>query len=82
MAIEAVDHREVSIQTLGATRDGFEVALTSGTVPPTDLAWAVDEGLADAGYPTCLYADGTCDDLGSTGNLLAQDARAAKPSRW
>lgn len=77
VAIEAVDRGETSLQVLGATRDGLEVALTSGTVPPTDLAWSVDSGLAAADYPTCLYADGSCDDLGSTGNLLGQDARAA-----
>jgi hypothetical protein len=76
-AIEAVDGGEVSLQVLGATRDGREVALTSGTVPPTALAQDVDRGLEAAGYPTCLYADGACEDLGSTGNLLAQDARAA-----
>lgn len=76
-AIEAVDDGEVSLQVLGATRDGREVTLTSGTVPPTALAQDVDRGLEAAGYPTCLYADGACEDLGSTGNLLAQDARAA-----
>jgi hypothetical protein len=54
------------------------VALTSGTVPPSTLAQDVDAGLKAEGYPTCLYADGTCEDLGSTGNLLAQDARAAQ----
>ncbi|USQ79115.1 hypothetical protein NF556_16050 [Ornithinimicrobium faecis] len=78
VAIEAVDRDETSLQVLGATRDGLEVPLTSGTVPPSDLAWTVDSGLSSAGYPTCLYADGTCDDLGSTGNLLAQDARAVR----
>ena len=77
-ALEAVDRGEVSLQTLGATRDGREVALTSGTVPPTDLAQSIDRGLEVDGYPTCLYADGTCEDLGSTGNLLVQDARAAE----
>lgn len=76
-AVEAVDRGEVSLQALGATRDGREVALTSGTVPPTELALGVDRGLEAAGYPTCLYADGTCEDQGSTGNLLVQDARAA-----
>ena len=65
------------MQVLGATRDGREVALSSGTVPPSDLARDVDRGLETEGYPTCLYADGTCEDLGSTGNLLVQDARAA-----
>ncbi|MGP9536470.1 M14 family zinc carboxypeptidase [Brachybacterium sp. AOP43-C2-M15] len=77
VGLEAVDRGEVSLQTLGATRDGREVALTSGTVPPTEVARSVDRGLEAEGYPTCLYADGTCEDLGSTGNLLAQDARAA-----
>lgn len=76
-ALQAVDRGEVSVQVLGATRDGREVALSSGTVPPSDLARDVDRGLETEGYPTCLYADGTCEDLGSTGNLLVQDARAA-----
>ena len=78
VALEAVDGGEVSLQILGATRDGREVVLTSGTVPPSNLAQDVDRGLEVEGYPTCLYADGTCEDLGSTGNLLAQDARAAQ----
>lgn len=78
VAMQAVDKGETSLQVLGATRDGNEVPLTSGTVPPTDLAETLDSALTSAGYPTCLYADGTCEDLGSTGNLLVQDARATK----
>lgn len=75
VAAEAVDRGEVSLQVLGTSGDS--VSLSSGTVPPTDLARDLDRALTGSGYATCLYADG-CDALGSTGNLLAQDARALR----
>lgn len=78
VAQQVVDRGEVSLQVLGASGEDTAVPLTSGTVPPSSLARDVEQGLSAADYATCLYADGSCTELGSTGNLLVQDARAAR----
>ncbi|GAB3706591.1 M14 family zinc carboxypeptidase [Mariniluteicoccus flavus] len=74
VSIAAVDPGEVALQILGTSE--ARSSLTSGTVPPSDLARRVDDRLDASGLPTCLYAEDACTDLGSTGSLLVQDARA------
>lgn len=73
---EAVDRGELSVQTLGASGSARAVSVTSGTVPPTDLAAVIGDALVQADYHVCLFGDGECTGLGSTGNLLMRDGRA------
>jgi hypothetical protein len=74
VAAAAVDRNEVSLQILGTGTDASSV--TSATVPPSATATTLTRALRSGGFGVCLYGDGTCSQNGSTGNLLAQDARA------
>jgi hypothetical protein len=69
------DH--AAIQLLGASGGDREVVVTAGEAPPTSFAQQLGAGLSAHDYEVCLYGDGDCTRLSSTGNVQGQASRAS-----
>lgn len=67
---------DVVLQVLGTSGGTRDVTLTSGEAPPGDFPVQVGDQLTSEGYEVCLYGDGTCTSLASTGNVQGQWSRS------